>query len=179
MYKPLCLVGLMGSGKSTLAATVGETLGWKVLDTDRWIEEEEKNSVQQIVAAKGWEYFREKESDFCRNFKTTGPCLISTGGGFPMSPFNFQWLFDHALTVYLQVSPEIAAERISRQESLLPGSRPLMGGLNSHDLLNKLRKLYGERSPIYEKFPFSVNADAPLDQVAEALVKISAIAQTE
>jgi shikimate kinase len=173
MIKPMVLVGLMGSGKTTLAKQLGSMLQVPSVDTDRWIEQREKRTVQDIVLQDGWDYFRLKEKEFCSSFDGFGPCIISTGGGFPVDEESFKWLINNTCGVYLRVSPETALHRILLDEEYKTAVRPLLSGLSLHEQREALQRMYQERRKIYEQFPYTVNADKPEETVLKELVKIA------
>ncbi|MFM7387380.1 MAG: shikimate kinase [Bacteroidota bacterium] len=173
MFKPLCLVGLMGSGKTTLASMLGSILKVQVVDTDRWIEQLEHRTVHEIVLQDGWDYFRWKEIEFCNKFEFSGPCIISTGGGFPTAVEPFNWIMENACGVYLKVSPEIALQRSSLEHDSNSTIRPLLSALSQEERLLTMQRLYEERKMIYEKFPYTVNAENSVETVLQELIKIA------
>lgn len=173
MLKPLCLLGLMGSGKTTLAGMLGRILQVPVVDTDRWIEQLEHRTVHDIVLKDGWDYFRSKENEFCKKFEFSGPCIISAGGGFPTAVEPFKWIMENACGVYLKVTPETALERISMEFNANAPIRPLLSSLNREERLITMQRLYNERKMVYEKFPYTVNAENPVETVLQDLIKIA------
>ena len=173
MLQPMVLVGLMGSGKTTLARRLGSELHVPVIDTDRWIEEQENRKVHEIVLQDGWDYFRRKEMEFCQAFEFSGPCVISTGGGFPTFEGPFNWIMKNTCGVYLEVSPETALKRILLEDESKTAIRPLLSGLNLQEQEATLQRMYHERCGIYKKFPFTVNANNPVETVLRDLIKIA------
>lgn len=176
MLKPLCLVGLMGSGKTTLAGMLGNLLRLRVMDTDRWIEAEENRKVHEIVLQDGWDYFRSKEIEFCNKFEFSEPCIISTGGGFPTAVEPFNWIMENTCGVYLKVSPETALQRTSLEHDSNASIRPLLSALSREERLLTMQRLYEERKMIYEKFPYTVNAENSVETVLQELIKIASVA---
>lgn len=177
MSKPLCLVGMIGSGKTHLALQLGKHLHWPVIDTDAWIEHQTGSTIANFVLNHGWDKFRELEALFCEEFVYKQPCIISTGGGFPMQETTFQWLVGSCHTIYLRVRPELALERVLKDEQQTPGKRPMMKNKTETELSQFFQKLYLERKETYEQFPFSVDANRSLDEVFRNLIEIAAIAQ--
>lgn len=168
-------MGLMGSGKTTLANHLGSYFNCPVIDTDHWIAEREHASVDEIISRSGWDYFRAREAEFSREFVANGPCIIATGGGFPLADQNSIWLLKFTHTVYLEVSPETALNRISSSST----TRPLLKDLHAAERLELLKQLHRDRKAMYERFPFRVNADKPVDEVLSELIKIATETEIE
>ncbi len=140
----IILIGFMGSGKSSLGKWMSANAGFGFLDTDEYIEEKEKRTINEIFAADGEEYFRNLETGTVREL--TGELentVISVGGGLPIREENQVNLKKLGKVIYLRAKPETLIERLKGDES-----RPLLKGGNLED---KINSLMSARSEIYEK----------------------------
>lgn len=77
------LLGMPGSGKSTLSKQLAKEINYHFLDLDEWIVQHERNSISEIFAIKGEEYFREIERKALLYSLTLQRTVIATGGGTP------------------------------------------------------------------------------------------------
>ena len=88
----IVLIGYRGSGKSSVATMLASRLRWERVSTDTEIVARAKQSIPDIVQAFGWEYFRDLESDVCREVGAKNSLIIDTGGGAILRPQNIQAL---------------------------------------------------------------------------------------
>jgi shikimate kinase / 3-dehydroquinate synthase len=136
--KHVALVGFMGAGKTTLGLQVAERLGRRFVDLDREIERALRQTIPQIFEERGEVEFRIREQEAALETLRSGPpAVVAMGGGAVTSPKIREALRDHALTVYVEVEPDVAWERARGQ------ARPLAQEEGS------FRKLYEERRPLY------------------------------
>lgn len=84
--KNIVLIGMMGCGKSTIGALLREKLGRKLVDTDELIVEREGRSINEMFAAEGEEYFRDRELEISRELAREQDLIIACGGGLPLRP---------------------------------------------------------------------------------------------
>jgi shikimate kinase len=75
----ITLIGMPGSGKSTVGRVLSEQLHLERVDTDRLIESQEKQTLQQIMDKRGNATFRAIEEQVLTEMPLF-PCIISTGG---------------------------------------------------------------------------------------------------
>ena len=147
----LCLVGFMGSGKSTVGRLLAERLQWTFIDLDDRIETEAGKSVSEMFAEDGERAFREIETRIGREVVGREHTVLATGGGWGAVPGRVAELPATVATIWLQVSPELAVDRIRRQAPV----RPLLSGTS--DPLSEARKLLDKRRPQYEAAGLHVN----------------------
>ena len=118
----LVLVGMMGAGKSTVGAVVADRLGMEFVDLDRWIERDAKMSVAEIFALEGEDGFRRREVTALREvLASVQPSVIAAGGGIVTSQEARSLLGTVDEVVLLEVSAEVAAQRLAGN-----GTRPLL-----------------------------------------------------
>jgi shikimate kinase/3-dehydroquinate synthase len=138
LERHLALVGFMGAGKTTLGLRLAERLGRRFVDLDREIERGLRQAIPEIFAQRGEVEFRVREQEAALETLRAGPpAVVALGGGAVTSPRIRDALRDHALTVYVEVEPDVAWERVRGKE------RPLAQEEGS------FRALYEERRPLY------------------------------
>ena len=131
----IVLTGMPGSGKST----VGKLLkleGFSLLDTDEVIEQRCGCSICDLIKEKGEPYFRNLETEVIREVSSNSCRIISTGGGAILREENVHCLKRNGRLYFLNAE-------LSRLQAT--DSRPLS------DTVEKLKRLYAERMPIYQK----------------------------
>jgi shikimate kinase len=57
----IVLIGYRGTGKSAVGRLLADRLGLAFYDADELVENRGGQSIQEMVTAKGWEFFRERE----------------------------------------------------------------------------------------------------------------------
>lgn len=150
LHKNIVLTGLRGSGKSTLGKLVTKKLNkltninWQFVDIDSEIEKNEEMTIKDIVANKGWKYFRTVEKKITKEIAKLKNTVISTGGGTILDPENLKALKKYGKIIYLHVKPEIAAKRIINDKNRPPLT-------NKKSTLEELKQLYKERHAHYSK----------------------------
>jgi 3-dehydroquinate synthetase/shikimate kinase len=146
--KHLALVGFMGAGKTTLGIEVAARLGREFVDLDREIERDVRRTIPQIFAERGEVEFRVLEREAAlHTLRTNRPAVVALGGGAVTSTAIRRALREHAFTVYVEVEPGTAWERVRGQD------RPLAQDEGS------FRALYEERQPLYREAADAVAAD--------------------
>lgn len=159
---PVVLVGLSGSGKSTVGRLLADRWAIPFIDLDLLIEREAGTSVPQIFRQEGESGFRAREAAVTRNLAPEGPCVIATGGGW-MGRSELRDAWPGSVRVWLQVTPQVAAERLTAS----PGSRPLLENETPESVLQDLLL---RRLPAYRLSDYTVDtSDRTPAQVAEAV----------
>ena len=159
---PIVLVGLSGSGKSTVGRLLAHRWAVPFIDLDLLIEREAGASIPRIFRQEGESGFRAREAAVSRNLDPAGPCVIATGGGW-MARSELADAWPGAVRVWLQVSPQVAAERLAAS----PGSRPLLANDSPESVLQDLLE---RRLPAYRLSDYTVDtSDRTPAQVAEAV----------
>lgn len=142
------LIGYMGSGKTSLGKLLAEKLGYTFVDMDASIEEKYHKTVTEIFTEYGQDKFREMERDCLHEVADFENVIISTGGGTPCYFDNMEYMNNHGLTVYLNLTIDQLTERLS---SSRPGKRPLIEGLNHEELRQFIVNALAVREPFYAK----------------------------
>ena len=142
----IVLTGMPGSGKSTVGKLL-ELEGFSFVDTDEEIEKRCGCSICDLIKEKGEPYFRDLETEVIREVSSNSCRIISTGGGAILREENVRCLKRNGRLYFLNAE-------LSRLQAT--NSRPLS------DTVEKLKRLYTERMPIYQK-----SADVVVPDLAE------------
>jgi shikimate kinase len=137
------LIGYRGTGKSTVGKIVAARLGRQMLSTDKEIVRRAGSSIPEIVAAHGWEYFRDLESAVCQDLAGRDNLVIDTGGGAILRQQNVDVFKQSGLLIWLTASVETIAARIGSDTQ-----RPSLTGTKSH--VEEIRDVLSERMPKYQ-----------------------------
>lgn len=140
------LTGLPGSGKSTLGKKLAQHLDLSFYDLDVLAEEQEGRKIREIFSESGEDYFRRLERT-CLEKVLSYPAgmVLATGGGTVCFFDNLQRMKAAGLVVFLDVSPEEIATRMSSEAN---PDRPLFQG---KDVLLHLIKLREQRISFYQQ----------------------------
>ena len=156
------LCGYMGCGKSKLGRKLAPALGYKLLDTDKIIEEGIGMSVADIFAEKGEPWFRAKERAVLESLaEYHNDVIVSTGGGLPCKGDNMALMKEIGITVYLKRTPENIVSRISEHGRW---KRPAIRGMNDEQLLNYIQTNLPEREPLYSQASLVIDCTTKCDE---------------
>ncbi len=161
--------GFMATGKSRVGNCVAELLGIPFEDTDRFIEARHRRTIPEIFAERGEATFRELEIEALRELASTGPRVVSLGGGTLLHPAALPLLRRTGVLIGLHATPEVISERVSRKEN-----RPLLAGLTPEARLAKIRAMLAERASCYAQADFQVESseDVPREVLASKIVSM-------
>jgi len=143
----LVLVGLPGSGKTAVGRRIAARHGAAFVDLDDEVEKAAGITIAEIFEAEGEAGFRRRERAVVAALgpADTGATLrrvISTGGGAIVDPRNRWALFRGRRVAWLDVRPEVLAQRLRHS----PMVRPLV---QSGDPLGRIRALALARERLY------------------------------
>lgn len=156
------IVGMPGSGKTTLGRLLAAATGMKAVDTDRLITEKYGKTPGRIITEEGEKKLRDLERQTLDEVLALDDLIISTGGGFPIFNGNMDRMLEGSHVIYIKTSIDVLWKRLKHDKT-----RPLS---NSHD---KLRKLYSERKPYYEKAGIIIDGSLESrSNLAKALEKV-------
>jgi len=139
----IVLIGYRGTGKSTVGRALAAKLGRAVVSTDQEIVRRAGRTIPQIVADHGWEYFRDLESEVCKDLAGRNNLIIDTGGGAILRQKNVAALKQNGLLFWLTASVETIATRIGRDTQ-----RPSLTGTKS--FVEEIQDVLSERTPSYQ-----------------------------
>lgn len=169
IMKRIFLIGYMGSGKTSMGVKLAEILGFQFVDMDHHIEEKYLKSVSQIFAELGQDEFREIERKCLHEVAEFEDSVIATGGGAPCFFDNMEYMNQHGLTIYIQLSVEQLAVRL---ETSRAGKRPLLANRKGEDLRKFIEDGLTMREKFYSQAMYSVSGT---DE--EMLQKITEVAR--
>jgi shikimate kinase len=138
----IVLIGYRGTGKSSVATVLANRLGWERVSTDAEIVARAKQSIPEIVQAFGWEYFRDLESEICREVGSKDRLIIDTGGGAILRPQNVEALKVNGRLFWLTAEIPTIETRIGGDTQ-----RPSLTG--SKSFIEEIADVLEERRPKY------------------------------
>jgi len=139
----IVLIGYRGTGKSTVGKAVAAKLGRQVVSTDKEIVRRAGSPIADIVAAHGWDYFRDLESVVCRDLAGQDNLVIDTGGGAILRQQNVDIFKRNGRLIWLTASVQTIAARIGGDTQ-----RPSLTGTKSH--VEEIQEVLAERTPKYQ-----------------------------
>lgn len=151
----LFIIGYMASGKTTFGRALARKTGLRHIDLDFYIEQRFHSTVREIFANKGESEFRRIESAMLREVGEISDVVISCGGGTPCFGDNMDYMKSRGLTVCLQASDDVIADRIIKAGN----KRPLMAGKSKDEILMTLRQHMQVRKPFYDKASVIISGD--------------------
>ena len=161
----LYLTGFMGTCKSSIGREVSRALGYRFIDSDRWIEKEAGMKIPQLFEEKGEQWFRGLERKFIEEGHPEEGCVVACGGGLIVPVGMRETVENRGVLVALFASPETVLERTSRNKN-----RPL---LQVEDPEARVRQLMAEREPVYRKVVLAVSTDGrSFSDVRDAVLRI-------
>ena len=149
-YMIISFVGFMGVGKSTIAKRLSTLLSSKHIDLDTYIDAKEEMSTTEIFSSFGEAHFRKLEEKYLGEIIENSEnkiTILSLGGGSLMSGINRELVKNRTTCIYLKASTDILTERISKSRK----ERPLVQGVSSAELRERIEELMREREPQYEE----------------------------
>ena len=139
MKDKVVIIGMPGSGKTTIGKILGRELDLKFYDMDEYIQERTSKSILELFE-NGEDYFRNIETDMCRELSKEKNVLISTGGGVVKKKENIDALKKDALIIFLDRPVEKILEDVDVSK------RPLL-----KDGKERVINLYNERYELYKE----------------------------
>src|SRR5205085_1784803 len=139
----IVLIGYRGAGKSAAGRRLAARLGRKLVSTDAEIVKRAHRTIPEIVAQEGWEYFRDLESDICRELARHDQLVIDTGGGAILRTENIEALKKNGTVFWLKTSARTIKKRIGGDTQ-----RPSLTGTKS--FVDEIQNVLQERMPKYQ-----------------------------
>jgi len=139
----IVLIGYRGTGKSTVAKALAARLARTVVSTDAEIVRRAGQSIPDIVARQGWDYFRDLETQTCQELADRDRLVIDTGGGAILRRQNVAALKKNGTIFWLTASVDTIAKRIGGDKQ-----RPSLTG--SKSFIEEIEEVLCERTPLYQ-----------------------------
>lgn len=153
----IVLVGMPGAGKSTFGKALAMQLNFAFIDLDDAIEKGEKKSIKEIFQNEGEGRFRELETIYLTKvISGVEGFVLSTGGGTPCFNDNMELINKEAVSVYLEVSIEELLKRLSKDQT---DKRPLFKGMDSGEIVLKLKNIFAQREQFYLTSKIKLSGD--------------------
>lgn len=179
--KVIFLVGFMGSGKSHEGRLLSERTGLPFIDLDEWIQQQQGRSITEIFNTDGESYFRDYEAAqlqlACGSFSDDLAIhigenrlkgIVATGGGTPCFHGNMDWMNNHGITIWLNLSIAVLAERLKSEKA----KRPLIADIKEEELSVFIEKKIGDRKLYYSKADIeiieSIDVDSLIQKIQDA-----------
>lgn len=163
MKDNIILIGMPGVGKSTIGVILAKILGYKFIDADIVIQQEEKRLLKDIIASEGVEGFIQIENRVNSSIQCDRS-VIATGGSVVYGREAMEHLKNIGQVVYLKVDYDTIDHRL--------------GNLKGRGVVLKdgqdLKALYDERVPLYEKYADLIvdETNCNIEETVEKLVKL-------
>ena len=142
----LYLIGYRCTGKTTVGRSLAARLGWPLVDTDRVIADRAGMSIDHMVAAYGWPFFRQRESEVVSRVSAGDRQVVATGGGIVLDEGNRQTMKTTGKVVWLTASERCIRTRMLADAATDDNRPPLTG----RGLLEEIETVLAERTPLYE-----------------------------
>ncbi|WP_457570970.1 shikimate kinase AroL [Desulfovulcanus sp.] len=140
------LIGPRACGKTTLGQALAHRLDLPFVDTDIYIQDKMGQNISEIVAEKGWDYFRDIEERSFKEISSRGPQVVSTGGGIVLRPANREILKSSKYVFYLHGQVELLARRMRKDNN-----QELRPALTNLSLEQEIEEVLREREPLYRQ----------------------------
>jgi len=142
---PIALIGYRGTGKTTVARLLAGRLGYDWVDADVEVELRAGKSIAAIFEESGEQTFRDLESEVVAELCRREQTVLAFGGGVVLRVENQICLKKCRLTVWLQASAEVIAQRL-QSDPTTADRRP---NLTNHGGRHEIEQLLAERESIY------------------------------
>ncbi|BFU95189.1 MAG: Shikimate kinase [Nitrospira sp.] len=161
----IVLIGYRGVGKSSVGKMLAAQLNRELISTDAEVVRRAGQTIPAIVEQHGWEYFRDRESDVCRDLAGRDNLIIDTGGGTVLRPHNVEILKRNGTLFWLTASVESIAARIGGDTQ-----RPSLTGTKS--FIEEIEQVLRERTPKYQTAADHIIATDghPIERVVACIV---------
>jgi shikimate kinase len=138
----ITLIGMSGVGKTRIGSLLSAQLGYRFIDIDRIIENNNSKTLQQLIDDSGTKKFLELEEKAILSITDTDNIVISPGGSAIYSEKAMNFLKSISTVVFLDAT----LDEIKRRTADF-SDRGIVG------LKEKgLETLFAERLPLYRKY---------------------------
>ncbi len=148
----IILIGMPGVGKSTIGVILAKIMGYRFVDADIVIQEQEGRLLKDIIAQEGVDGFIKIEDRVNRNLNMK-KAVIATGGSAVYGKNSMENYKETSTIVYLKLDYETLDDRLS---DIKGRGVVLRDG-------QTLKDIYDERTKLYEKYADIVIDEGSLD----------------
>lgn len=149
----IVLIGMPGVGKSTVGVILAKILGYRFVDMDLVIQEEQKKLLKDIIEQEGVDGFITIEDD-TNSRVNVNKTVIATGGSVVYGKKAMKHLGEIGTVVYLKTEYGVIEKRINNVKGR---GVVLREG-------QTLKDIYDERTVLYEKY-----ADITVDEAQKGV----------
>ena len=166
----ITLIGFRGSGKSSVGPLLATRLNMTFVDTDQQIEKETQQSIADIFAKQGEEYFRKIEAETLQTIYQQENQVVATGGGAVLNLQTQSLIQSRGPVVWLQADAETTLKRIQKDQAA-GTTRPALTDL---DFQQEVVTLLERREPIYRDLSdLQIDTvDATPEQIVELIQQL-------
>jgi len=165
--KNVFLVGMPSSGKSTLGRALAPQLGYRFVDLDTLIAQDQGKDIPAIFSECGESYFREVEKRLLQNILPGQGLMVATGGGAPCFFDNMDFILRSGISIYLEVPVDELARRIQAHNQ---DDRPLLSGITS--LEAELARKLESRKKFYTRAHLTVRPETSPDELLSLISRL-------
>ncbi len=144
----IILIGMPGVGKSTIGVILAKIMGYRFVDADIVIQEQEGRLLKDIIAQEGVDGFIKIEDRVNRNLNMK-KAVIATGGSAVYGKNAMENYKETSTIIYLKLDYEALDDRLS---DIKGRGVVLRDG-------QTLKDIYDERTKLYEEY-----ADIVIDE---------------
>lgn len=159
--KNIVLIGMPGVGKSSVGVVLAKILGYRFVDSDLLIQEQEGKLLYEIIDEQGIDGFIEVENRVNASIECE-KCIIATGGSAVYGKEAMEHLKEIGTVLYLKAEYDDIKGRL--------------GNLHGRGVAMKegqnLLDLYNERVPLYEKYADIVVDETGCNSVSDTIFRI-------
>ena len=160
----IVLMGYRCTGKTSAGLSLAGLLDRPFFDTDEMIRRRTGRTVEEIVAAGGWEAFREAERAVIGELALSDGSVIALGGGAIVDTRNVAALRGKALFVWLAADAGVIAARLEKD----PVSGAQRPSLTGRPMVLEVTEVLTEREPLYGRI-----ADLTIDTNARTAGEVA------
>ncbi len=148
----IILIGMPGVGKSTIGVILAKIMGYRFVDADIVIQEQEGRLLKDIIAQEGVDGFIKIEDRVNRNLNMK-KAVIATGGSAVYGKNAMENYKETSTIIYLKLDYEALDDRLS---DIKGRGVVLRDG-------QTLKDIYDERTKLYEKYADIIIDEGSLD----------------
>ena len=161
MFKHISFIGMAGCGKTTIGKALSIELSLSYVDTDKLIENQFKQSLEDIKQSNGYKFVRKAEEEIILGLKNNIE-IISTGGSTVYSESAMSHLQSFSKIIYISTPLNIIKERI--------GDGQGRGFAAPNEM--SIEDVFYEREPLYNKWADkTVDGSLAKDQLIQIISK--------
>ncbi len=148
----IILIGMPGVGKSTIGVILAKIMGYRFVDADIVIQEQEGRLLKDIIAQEGVDGFIKIEDRVNRNLNMK-KAVIATGGSAVYGKNAMDNYKETSTIIYLKLDYEALDDRLS---DIKGRGVVLRDG-------QTLKDIYDERTKLYEEYADIIIDEGSLD----------------